>query len=99
MVWYVLLRPLRRELDGQDQVQIIVTQALNCSHKFTYCTKVHMIRPYILILYEDVFQLLFHYFQNKTKREQKRDRELSYLSLRIIKIVHVVNAINVNKCQ
>jgi hypothetical protein len=23
--WYVLLRPLRPELDGQDQVQIIVT--------------------------------------------------------------------------
>jgi hypothetical protein len=32
MVWYVLLRPLRPELDGQDQVQIIVTRALNCSH-------------------------------------------------------------------
>jgi hypothetical protein len=32
MVWYVLLRPLRPELDGQDQVQIIVTQALNCSN-------------------------------------------------------------------
>jgi hypothetical protein len=28
MVGYVLLRPLRPELDGQDQVQIIVTQAL-----------------------------------------------------------------------
>jgi hypothetical protein len=32
MVWYVLLRPLRPEPDGQDQVQIIVTRALNCSH-------------------------------------------------------------------
>jgi hypothetical protein len=32
MVWYVLLRPLRPELDGHDQVQIIVTRALNCSH-------------------------------------------------------------------
>jgi hypothetical protein len=32
LVWYVLLRPLRPELDGQDQVQIIVTRALNCSH-------------------------------------------------------------------
>jgi hypothetical protein len=32
MVWSVLLRPLRPELDGQDQVQTIVTQALNCSH-------------------------------------------------------------------
>jgi hypothetical protein len=30
MVWYVLLQPLRPELDGQDQVQIIVTRALNC---------------------------------------------------------------------
>jgi hypothetical protein len=29
MVRYVLLRP---ELDGQDQVQIIVTPALNCRH-------------------------------------------------------------------
>jgi hypothetical protein len=27
-----VLRPLRPELDGQDQVQIIVTRALNCSH-------------------------------------------------------------------
>jgi hypothetical protein len=25
MVWYVLLQPLRKELDGPDQVQIIVT--------------------------------------------------------------------------
>jgi hypothetical protein len=32
IVWYVLLRPLRPELDAQDQVQIIVTRALNCSH-------------------------------------------------------------------
>jgi hypothetical protein len=32
MVRYVLLRPLRLELDGQYKVQIIVTQALNCSH-------------------------------------------------------------------
>jgi hypothetical protein len=32
MVWYVLLRPLCPELDAQDQVQIIVTLALNCSH-------------------------------------------------------------------
>jgi hypothetical protein len=32
MVWYVFLRPLRPELDGQDQVQIIVTRALSCSH-------------------------------------------------------------------
>jgi hypothetical protein len=47
MVWYVLLRPLRPELVGKDQVQIIVTRALNCSHRFTYCTKVHMIRPYM----------------------------------------------------
>jgi hypothetical protein len=30
--WYVLLRPLRPELDGQDQVQIIVTRAVNCSY-------------------------------------------------------------------
>jgi hypothetical protein len=43
---YVLLRPLRPELDGQDQVQIIVTRALNCSHYSTYCTNIHMIRPY-----------------------------------------------------
>jgi hypothetical protein len=28
MVWYVLLRPLRPDLDGQDQVQILVTRAL-----------------------------------------------------------------------
>jgi hypothetical protein len=26
--WYVYMRPLRPELDGQDQVQIIVTRAL-----------------------------------------------------------------------
>jgi hypothetical protein len=32
MVWYVLVRPLSPELDAQDQVQIIVTRALNCSH-------------------------------------------------------------------
>jgi hypothetical protein len=32
MVWYVLLRALRPKLDGRDQVQIIVTRALNCSH-------------------------------------------------------------------
>jgi hypothetical protein len=33
--WYgmnVLLQPLGPELDRQDQVQIIVTRALNCSH-------------------------------------------------------------------
>jgi hypothetical protein len=28
MVWYVLLRLLRPDLDGQDQVQIIVTRVL-----------------------------------------------------------------------
>jgi hypothetical protein len=32
MVWYVFLSPLCPELDTQDQVQTIVTQALNCSH-------------------------------------------------------------------
>jgi hypothetical protein len=32
MVWYVIRRPLRPELDGQDQVQFIVTRALNCSN-------------------------------------------------------------------
>jgi hypothetical protein len=31
MVSYVLLRPLRLELDGQDQVQILVTLAIICS--------------------------------------------------------------------
>jgi hypothetical protein len=30
--WYVLLRVATSELDALDQVQIIVTQALNCSH-------------------------------------------------------------------
>jgi hypothetical protein len=32
MVGNVLLRPLRPKLDGQDEVQVIVTRALNCSH-------------------------------------------------------------------
>jgi hypothetical protein len=31
MVWYVLLRSLRLELDAQDQVQIIVTRVLSKS--------------------------------------------------------------------
>jgi hypothetical protein len=46
---YVLLQPLRPELDGQDLVQIIVTRALSCSHLFTYCTNVHMIRPLCVV--------------------------------------------------
>jgi hypothetical protein len=35
MLSYFLLRPLRPELDGQAQMQIIVTRALNCSHYLT----------------------------------------------------------------
>jgi hypothetical protein len=35
MVWYILLRPLRPELDVQDKVQILVTS-----------TNDHMIRPH-----------------------------------------------------
>jgi hypothetical protein len=36
------------ELDGQDQVQIIVTRALNCS---LTSTNDHMIRPRALIMW------------------------------------------------
>jgi hypothetical protein len=49
MVLYVLLRSLRTELDGQDQVQIIVTQALIIVvTNLLTSTNDHMIRPYVI---------------------------------------------------
>jgi hypothetical protein len=39
MVWYILLRPLRPELDVQDKVQILMTNLVTSTND-------HMIRPH-----------------------------------------------------
>jgi hypothetical protein len=64
MIRYVLLRPLRPELDDQDQVQIIVTRALNFVTNLLTSTNDHMIRPIVydqgrLGLYVCLFVCLF----------------------------------------